>query len=118
MNRRVSQIIDNLAPAKPELDDPNQLPLFPQLHRLHALVPPSAKTIALPRSILVIKADERLNHYLSRVAAAAMTAATKACGNPQRAAVRLGTAEELTNEHDRHDFKSPKPALRLATSKS
>jgi len=115
MNRQLSQIIDRLAAPSPGVDDINQLPLFPQLHRLHVLSPQPPKPITLPRSILVIKADEQLTEYLSRVAAAAMTAATNTCGTAQKAAVRLGTAQEPPVDEPTHPAK---PALRLATFSS
>lgn len=75
---------------------PTQLWLIPA-PLLHAVPPPTSEIIRLPTSILRIKADEQLADYLSRVAAAAMTAATKACGNPNRAALRLGTT---TSDHE------------------
>src|SRR5437660_11888579 len=74
----------------------DQLVLFPN-HRIHSVpsrpVASKRRAIRLPRSILVILPTEQLHHYLSRVAAAAMSAATRSYGSSAVAALRLGTAD-------------------------
>ena len=73
----------------------DQLSLFPN-HRIHSVpsqrVASKRRPIRLPRSVLVILPSEQLHHYLSRVAATAMGAATKSYGSAALAALRLGTA--------------------------
>ena len=73
----------------------NQLSLFPN-HRLHSVssrpVASKRRPIRLPRSILVILPTEQLHQYLSRIAAAAMSAATDSYGSAALAALRLGTS--------------------------
>jgi len=116
MNSHVSKIIEQLAPARHH-EDETQLVLFPQLHQLRAVAPQSPQSIRLPRSILVIDPAEQLNQFLSRVADAAMTAATKSCGTPQKAAIRLGTAHEPPGREPNQGMPtSKKGTLRLATS--
>jgi len=113
-DRRLSEIIDTIAPVNTK-PDVNQLPLFPNLRCLSPQ-PSITKSIQLPRSVLVIKSDEQLTQYLSRVAAAAVIAATKTCGSPQQAAVRLGTADQPNEDRPGQDQKpTTKRTLRLAS---
>jgi len=113
MNSRIEHLVNALAPTRAIASD--QLPLFPQteLYCLPAITP---KPIRLPKSITVIGVDEELSQYLSRVAAAAMVAATKACGSPKKAALRLGTADDLPDERELPP--APKTSLRLASNNS
>jgi hypothetical protein len=113
MNSRIEKLVNALAPTRGIVSD--QLSLFPQteLYCLPAITP---KPIRLPKSITVIGVDEELSQYLSRVAAAAMVAATKACGSPKKAALRLGTADDLPDERELPP--APKTSLRLASNNS
>jgi hypothetical protein len=113
MNSRIEHLVNALAPTRGIVND--QLSLFPQteLYCLPAITP---KPIRLPKSITVIGVDEELSQYLSRVAAAAMVAATKACGSPKKAALRLGTADDLPDERELPP--APKTSLRLASNNS
>lgn len=113
MNSRIEHLVNALAPTRGIVND--QLSLFPQteLYCLPAITP---KPIRLPKSITVIGVDEELSQYLSRVAEAAMVAATKACGSPKKAALRLGTADDLPDERELP--QPPKTSLRLASSSS
>ena len=78
-----------------QLSDAGQLDLFP-ISKLHVVPNPQTnrRPIKLPRSILTIAPTEQLSQYLSRVANAAMRAATTSYGSARQAAVRLGTADE------------------------
>ena len=82
----------------------DQLSLFPN-HRLYCVpnqpVASKRRPVRLPRSVLVIHPTEQLHHYLSRVAAEAMSAAAKSYGSAALAALRLGTA----------DAEDPEPAI-------
>src|SRR5437588_8876583 len=96
----------------------DQLSLFPN-HRIHSVPSRSAaskrRPIRLSRSILVILPTEQLHHYLSRVAAAAMSAATRSYGSSALAALRLGTADS----EDPEPTAAVEPARpRLALAKS
>src|ERR1700730_17495064 len=90
---QLAPLVNNLR----ESDTNQQLSLFPN-QRLFCVSnqsrPSNRKQIRLPRSILTIKAEEELNQFLSRVAAAAMNAATRSYGSPALAARRLGTSDE------------------------
>ena len=79
----------------PDASDTSQLDLFP-ISKLHVVTrtQTNRRPIKLPRSILTIAPTEQLSHYLSRVANAAMRAATTSYGSAQKAAVRLGTTDE------------------------
>ena len=95
-----------MTPVLTHLDEPaqdsdgsnpetSQLNLFP-ISKLH-VVPrnqTNRRPIKLPRSVLTIAPTEQLSDYLSRVAGAAMRAATTSYGSARQAAVRLGTADE------------------------
>src|SRR5689334_16521802 len=88
--------IDEPAETAPEQTSAvSQLDLFP-ISKLHvvAKTQTNRRPIKLPRSILTIAPTEQLSHYLSRVANAAMRAATSSYGSARQAAVRLGTADE------------------------
>lgn len=102
--------------ANAEITD--QLSLF-QKHHVHAVpsqrVAPKRRPIRLPRSILVILPNEQLHHYLSRVAAAAMNAATKSYGSAGLAALRLGTADSEDPNPTTADHTA-RPKLALASS--
>ena len=95
-----------------------QLSLFPN-HRIHSVpsqpVASKRRPIRLPRSILVILPNEQLHHYLSRVAAAAMSAATKSYGSAALAALRLGTADSGDPETTT-PVQTARPKLALAVS--
>ncbi len=86
----------------------DQLSLF-QNYRLYSVpsrpVPSKRRPIRLPRSILVIRPNEQLHQYLSRIAAEAMCAAAKSYGSAALAALRLGTA----------DAEDPEPATAQST---
>jgi hypothetical protein len=119
MNRHLSKIINRIAPRTRVRSDSNrdQLNLFPGLYS----PPKSSATdqpIRLPRSLLVIKPDEQLNQYLSRVAAAAMLAATRTCGDPAKAARRLGTSADLIDQEHQQDHRRQFPTLRLISTNS
>lgn len=75
---------------------------------LQPVATPAPKVIRLPKAILRIEPNEELSRYLSRVAAAAMAAATKTYGSPKTAALRLGTA--LPDGSDGSEFR-PRPTL-------
>ena len=96
----------------------DQLSLFPN-HRIHSvphpLVPSKRRPIRLPRSILVILPSEQLHNYLSRVAAAAMSAATNSYGSAALAALRLGTADSEDPEPTTPS-QTARPKLALAVS--
>jgi hypothetical protein len=102
--------------ADSEITD--QLSLFPN-HRLHSVprqpVPSKRRPIRLPRSILVIRPNEQLHHYLSRVANAAMSAATKSYGSATLAALRLGTSDSEDPEPTT-PAQTARPKLALAVS--
>lgn len=102
--------------AKSETCD--QLSLFPN-HRLTSvprqLVPLKRRPIRLPRSILVILPREQLHNYLSRVAAAAMGAATKSYGSASLAALLLGTSDSEDPEPTTA-AQTARPKLTLAAS--
>ncbi len=91
-----NQVDDHHKTDTADSETANQLSLFPN-HRIHSVpiqqVAPKRRPISLPRSILIIPPCERLHRYLSRVAAAAMNAATKSYGSAALAALRLGTAD-------------------------
>src|SRR5438105_5790742 len=88
----------------------DQLLLFPN-HRLHSVssrpVASKRRPIRLPRSILVILPTEQLHQYLSRIAAAAMSAATDSYGSAALAALRLGTS----------DSEDPEPTTAAQTAR-
>lgn len=96
----------------------DQLSLFPN-HRLHSVssqpVASKRRPIRLPRSILVILPSEQLHNYLSRVAAASMTAATNSYGSAALAALRLGTSDSEDPEPTTA-AQTARPRLTLATS--
>jgi len=96
----------------------DQLSLFPN-HRFHSVprqpVPSKRRPIRLPRSILVILPSEQLHNYLSRVAAAAMSAATNSYGSAALAALRLGTSDSEDPE-PRTAAQTGRPRLTLAAS--
>ncbi len=96
---RITKFVNNLRgrglhAAADDQVNPDQLSLFPN-QRLYPVPSqpdaPRGRAIRLPRSVLTILPNEQLHHYLSRVAAAAMTAATRSCGSAALASVRLGT---------------------------
>lgn len=95
-----------------------QLALFSN-HRIHSVpsqpVAPKRRPIRLPRSLLVILPNEQLHHYLSRVANAAMSAATKSYGSAALAALRLGTADSEDPEPTTA-AQTARPKLALAVS--
>jgi hypothetical protein len=108
MNRRLAKLVNSLAP--PRGAPSSQLDLFPSIE-LYVLPALPSSPIRLPRSILQIRPDERLSDYLSRVADAAMTAATKAHGTPRQAAIRLGTSNrEGPDPDDQADSLEPEPS--------
>jgi hypothetical protein len=120
MNRHLSKIINRIAPRKPvrsDVPDPDQLSLFAGLDS-----PPQSshnvQPIRLPRSVLVLNPDEQLSQYLSRVAATAMLAATRTCGSPAKAALRLGTSVDLLDQEDHQEHQRQFPALRLVSINS
>ena len=96
----------------------HQLSLFPN-HRLHSVpsrpVASKRRPIRLPRSILVILPTEQLHNYLSRVAAAAMSAATDSYGSAALAALRLGTSDSEDPEPTTA-AQTARPRLTLAAS--
>ena len=96
----------------------DQLLLFPN-HRLHSVpsrpVASKRRPIRLPRSILVILPSEQLHNYLSRVAAAAMSAATNSYGSAALAALRLGTSDSEDPEPTTA-AQTARPRLTLAAS--
>lgn len=93
----------------------DQLSLFPN-HRLHSVpVASKRRAIRLPRTILLILPNEQLHHYLSRVAAAAMSAATNSYGSAALAALRLGTADSEDPEPTA-PAQAARPKLALAVS--
>lgn len=96
----------------------DQLSLFPN-HHLHSVpsrpVTSKRRPIRLPRSILVILPSEQLHNYLSRVAAAAMSAATNSYGSAALAALRLGTADSEDPEPTAPP-QAVRPKLALAVS--
>ena len=102
--------------ADSEITD--QLSLFPN-HRLHSVssrpVASKRRPIRLPRSILVILPTEQLHQYLSRVAAAAMSAATDSYGSAALAALRLGTSDSEDPEPTTA-AQTARPRLILAAS--
>jgi len=102
--------------AASEITD--QLSLFPN-HRLHSVssrpVASKRRPIKLPRSILVILPTEQLHQYLSRVAAAAMSAATDSYGSAALAALRLGTSDSEDPEPTTA-AQTARPRLTLAAS--
>ena len=102
--------------ANSEITD--QLSLFPN-HRLHSVssrpVASKRRPIRLPRSILVILPSEQLHNYLSRVAAAAMSAATDSYGSAALAALRLGTSDSEDPEPTTAAHTA-RPRLTLAAS--
>ena len=102
--------------ADSEITD--QLSLFPN-HRLHSVssrpVASKRRPIRLPRSILVILPTEQLHNYLSRVAAAAMSAATDSYGSAALAALRLGTSDSEDPEPTTA-AQTARPRLTLAAS--
>jgi len=109
MSRRLSKILTRSAPAKTSTE--TQLALFPA-NELYCVRQPPARPIRLPKSILFINPQEELSDYLSRVAAAAMVAATKLCGTPSKAAVRLGTKESVSDDGE----ATQPPKLKLASN--
>jgi hypothetical protein len=120
MNRHLSKIINLIAPARTRSAELHQaqLILFPDLYSTPPFTEQTNRPIRLPKSVLVVNKDEQLNEYLSRVAAAAMVAATRICGTPAKAALRLGTSDHsLDREHQRH-HEHQFPALRLISSNS
>ena len=92
----------------------DQLSLFPN-YRLYSVpsrpVASKRRPIRLPRSILVIRPNEQLHQYLSRVAAEAMSAAAKSYGSAGLAALRLGTADAEDPEPATSQITRPKLAL-------
>src|SRR6266481_3635947 len=96
----------------------DQLSLFPN-HHLHSVpsrpVASKRRPIRLPQSILVILPTEQLHNYLSRVAAAAMSAATNSYGSAALAALRLGTADSEDPEPTA-PAQAARPRLALAFS--
>jgi hypothetical protein len=96
----------------------DQLSLFPN-HHIHSVprqpVPSKRRPIRLSRSILVILPTEQLHQYLSRVAAAAMSAATKSYGSATLAALRLGTSE-IEDPEPATAAQTARPRLTLAAS--
>ena len=95
----------------------DQLSLFPN-YRLHSV--PSQpfaskrRPVRMSRSILVIPPNEQLHNYLSRVAAEAMSAATKLYGSATLAALRLGTTD--TEDAESAIPQTARPKLALAES--
>jgi len=104
--------IDQLQTPENTLAEPGQLNLFP-LSKLHVVTrqETNRRPIKMPRSVLTITPDEQLSNYLSRVANAAMKAATQSYGSSTLAATRLGTSEQDPEPAE------PRPALKLASSK-
>lgn len=102
----------------PDSESTNQLSLFPN-HRLHSVssrpLASKRRPIRLPRSILVILPTEQLHQYLSRVAAAAMSAATDSYGSAALAALRLGTSDSEDPEPTTA-VQTARPRLTLAAS--
>jgi hypothetical protein len=124
MKAELSTLINRIAPSshvRPEAIQTAQLSLFPEL-RGAPEQPDSAEAedIQLPRSVLRISKEEHLSEYLSRVAAAAMFAATRSCGSPAKAALRLGTSstEFRGQNNDENDGGNQFPALRLVADNS
>src|SRR6266849_8695875 len=102
----------------PDSESTDQLSLFPN-HRLYSVpsrpVASKRRPIRLPRSILVILPTEQLHQYLSRVAAAAMSAATDSYGSAALAALRLGTSDSEGPEPTT-PAQTARPRLTLAAS--
>jgi len=102
----------------PDSEITDQLSLFPN-HRLHSVssrpVASKRRSIRLARSILVILPTEQLHQYLSRVAAAAMSAATDSYGSAALAALRLGTSDSEDPEPTTA-AQTARPRLTLAAS--
>jgi hypothetical protein len=96
----------------------SEISLFPN-HRLHSVssrpVASKRRPIRLPRSILVILPTEQLHQYLSRVAAAAMSAAINSYGSAALAALRLGTSDSEDPEPTTA-AQTARPRLTLAAS--
>jgi hypothetical protein len=113
-----NQDVDDQKSANVNSDTTDQLSLFPN-QRLHSVpkqpVPSKRRPIRLPRSILVILPTEQLHNYLSRVAAAAMNAATKSYGSATLAALRLGTSDSEDPEPTT-GARTARPRLTLAAS--
>lgn len=107
----ITRLVNNLrgavenAPAS--LD--SQLSLFPSQKLFCLTTEAKRKVIKLPRSVLTIRSEEELHHFLSRVAAAAMSAATRSYGSSAQAARRLGTTSG-----DEPEIPSGRPKLALA----
>jgi hypothetical protein len=98
-------LVSSLAGTKTrDASTPVQGWLIPE-QPLQPVATPAPKVIRLPKAILRIEPNEELSRYLSRVAAAAMAAATKTYGSAQTAALRLGTALP-----DGSEFR-PRPTL-------
>src|SRR5581483_8896364 len=87
----------------------SQLSLFPNQKLFCVTTEPKRKVIKLPRSVLTIRSEEQLHQFLSRVAAAAMSAATRSYGSSAQAARRLGTTSDADPE-----TPSSRPKLALA----
>ena len=101
----------------PDSESTDQLSLFPN-HRLRSVLRqpvPKRRPIRLPRSILLILPSEQLHNYLSRVAAAAMSAATDSYGSAALAALRLGTSDSEDPEPTTV-AQTARPRLTLAAS--
>ena len=113
-----SQDVDHQKSDTADSETTDQLSLFPN-HRLHSVpsrpVASKRRPIRLPCSILVILPGEQLHHYLSRVANAAMSAATKSYGSAALAALRLGTSDSEDPEPTTA-AQTARPRLTLAAS--
>ncbi len=109
-----SQDVDHQKSDTADSETTDQLSLF-QNHLLHSVpsqpVASKRRPITLPRSVLVILPTEQLHHYLSRVAGAAMSAATNSYGSAALAALRLGTADSEDPEPTVPKRICPKLAL-------
>lgn len=68
-------------------------------------------SITLPASVITLRSDEQLHHYLSRVAGAAMDATIQACGgSKEEASRRLGT---LSSQEDENHSEVPESTIEL-----
>jgi len=107
----ITRLVNNIRGAVETTPDSfdSQLSLFPNQKLFCVTTEPKRKVIKLPRSVLTIRSEEQLHQFLSRVAAAAMSAATRSYGSSAQAARRLGTTSDADPE-----TPSSRPKLALA----
>jgi hypothetical protein len=121
LSRFTLSLVSIIRGEQPQDHEPDlQLTLFPNQIPDNVSQPANSRNrrpIKLPRSILQIAPGEQLHQYLSRVAAAAMAAATRSCGGSTTlAALRLGTAANINQDQQEPDAN--RPHLALAASQS